>query len=148
MPRNFHIDNSFHYEEFFNLICGELLGEGIHRKVFECRIDPTIVIKIEQDHSTFANIREWQAWTDCQYYKPVADWLAPCVDISPNGTVMFQKRIASLSRNDKLPEQLPRFLTDVKPQNFGWLDGRIVCHDYPQMITTASTKLRKVEWIW
>lgn len=148
MPRNFHIESAFHFEETFNLMCGDLLGEGIHRKVFEFRFDNTLVIKIEQDHSTFANIREWQTWTDCQYWAKVADWLAPCVDISPSGTIMLQKRVTPLRKSDTLPEKLPAWMTDIKPQNFGWYQNRLVCHDYPQLLTNMSTKLKPVTWEW
>jgi hypothetical protein len=31
---------------------------------------------------------------------------------------------------EKAPTHLPNFMTDLKPENFGRLGNRIVCHDY------------------
>lgn len=148
MPRNFDIESSTHFEEFFNLFCGDLLGEGIHRKVFEHRFDQTVVIKCEQSHSTFANVREWKLWDECRDYKPVADWLAPCIDISPMGTILLQRRVVPFSRRDPLPEKIPDWVLDVKPQNWGWLDNRPVVHDYTNMRTTINKKLVVPDWYW
>ena len=39
--------NGATYEDAFNLLCGKLLGEGIHRKVFECRLRDDLVVKVE-----------------------------------------------------------------------------------------------------
>lgn len=30
------------YEDAFNLLCGKLIGQGIHRQVFACKIDPSL----------------------------------------------------------------------------------------------------------
>jgi len=150
MPRNFAIDNEDQYKDFFNLVAGELLGQGIHRKVFECRLNPDYVIKCEQDHSTFANVREWTIWDDCRWYKPVAQWLAPCIDISPNGLTLIQRKVIPFREGDPMPEKVPGWMMDVKPQNFGWLviDGerRPVLHDYTQQNTNLSKKLVTADW--
>lgn len=131
----------------FNLLCGDLLGEGIHRKVFECTIDPSLVVKVEtaEEYRSFANVAEHKNWDENELYKPVAKWLAPVVAISPCGLVMLQKRVIPL-RDSELPAQLPAFLTDVKPANFGLYEGRVVACDYSFLITTISTRLRKAHW--
>jgi hypothetical protein len=33
-------------------------------------------------------------------------------------------------RQEELPTDLPPWMTDVKKENFGWLNGKIVLHDY------------------
>jgi len=142
------IETSKHFEEAFNLLAGELIGEGIHRKVFECLIDKSLVVKVETGHNHFANVSEWRTWDECRYWKNGAKWFAPCVSISPFGTVMLQKRVDPIRRNDELPNKLPAFLTDVKPENFGWLNGQLVCHDYSSTITTMSLTMKNVEWEW
>lgn len=131
----------------FNALCGDLLGEGIHRKVFECKIDPTLVVKVETDevHRSFANVMEHKNWSENELYKPVARWLAPVVSISPCGFVMLQKRVTPL-REGEYPEKLPSFLTDIKPANFGLFEGRVVACDYSFLITTISERLKKAFW--
>ena len=142
------IDAAQHFEEAFNLLCGELLGEGIHRKVFACTSDPSRVVKCETNTGIFSNAREWRNWDECRYADRWNKWLAPCVAISPLGTVLLQKRVQPLRRGDDLPDKLPAFLTDIKPQNFGWLNGKLVCHDYPQINSSLSDKPRSIGPDW
>lgn len=131
-------------QEALNLLCGKELGRGIHRTVFLCAIDPSLVVKIETDTDYFvgANAAEWRWWDELQYSKPYAQWLAPCKWISPNGRVMLQKRTTHIPV-DRIPDKLPAWLTDTKWENFGMLDGRIVAHDYPQISSSLSKRLRK-----
>lgn len=134
-------------EAAMNTLCGALLGEGIHRKVFACRLDESLVVKVENDeeYRSFANVFEWQNWTDHQFNQSVAKWLAPCTMISPCGLVLIQKRVQPLRESER-PEKLPAFLTDVKDANFGLFEGRVVASDYSTIIANASTRLRKAEW--
>ncbi|MBG6194786.1 hypothetical protein IWQ52_002300 [Labrenzia sp. EL_159] len=46
----------------------------------------------------------------------------------------------------ELPDKLPTFLTDIKRENFGLFDGRLVCIDYATTIMDASTRLKKADW--
>jgi hypothetical protein len=131
----------------FNLLCGELLGSGIHRKVFACKVDPSLVVKVETDEEfrTFANFTEHKNWTENELYKPVADWLAPVVAISPCGLVSLQKRILPV-RPGELPAEVPAFLTDLKAENFGLYEGRVVACDYTFLITNISVRKKKANW--
>ena len=138
------------YEDLFNLVCGKCLGEGIHRKVFECKLRDDLVVKVEDDGSNFwryfANVREMQFWSEHSDYKPVAQWLAPCEYLSPDGRILFQKRVEPCTRAFKLPERMPTFLTDLKRENFGWLDGKLVCIDYSTTIPNPNIRLKKADW--
>lgn len=136
------------FEDAFNILCGKLLGEGIHRKVFECRIRPDLVVKVEHDTDWryFANVLEMRFWDDHQYFDKVAQWLAPCEYMSPDGRILLQRRALPIVDSSALPAQLPEFLSDVKVDNFGMLDGRLVCVDYAMTIPNPSTRLKKVEW--
>lgn len=136
------------YQEAFNLLCRNKIGSGVHRDVFECRLDRTLVVKVETDlpWRYFANVLEDKFWADHQHCKAIAKWLAPTVYMSPDGLILLQKRCEPLRLTDKLPSRLPSFLTDIKRENFGWLDGRIVCFDYALNIPSPSTKLRKANW--
>lgn len=142
------LDNASVYEDAFNLLCGDLIGSGAHRKVFECRLDKSLVVKVEMPEKWryFANVHEMKFWNDHQYYKKVSDWLAPCEYLSPDGRILLQKKVSVANENDKLPECLPAFLTDVKAKNFGWYEGRFVCVDYAITLINPSTRLKKVTW--
>lgn len=132
-------------KDFLDLFAGEKLGSGIARCVYECNLDETLVIKVEMRSQNFQNVLEWENWRCWGEVKDIGIWLAPCVDISPCGTVLLQKRTKPVEQAE-LPEMLPRFLTDTKVGNFGKYDGRIVCHDYAHIITTAQSRTRKAEW--
>lgn len=137
------------YQDAFNLLCGKLIGEGVHRRVFECRIRKDLVVKVEGEvgwHRSFANVTEMRFWSDHQFFDKVARWLAPCEYLSPDGLILLQKRVSPIVGLSELPKQLPSFLTDLKPSNFGLLDGRIVCVDYASTIPNPSTRLRNVVW--
>lgn len=140
--------NGATYEDAFNLLCDKLLGEGIHRKVFECRLRDDLVVKVEAetDWRYFANVLEMRFWNDHEHYKKVADWLAPCEYLSPDGRILLQRKASPIVDRSALPEQVPAFLSDLKPENFGMLDGRLVCLDYAMTIPNPSTRLKKVDW--
>lgn len=139
------------YEDTFNLMCGELLGSGMHRKVFEFRWRADLVIKVEDNvprwaWRAFSNAHEMRFWEDHQHYEPVARWLAPCEWMSPDGLVLLQKRTDPLPVGYEMPKRVPEFLTDLKRANFGLYEGRLVCVDYATTITKPSLKPKKAEW--
>ena len=133
------------FEDAFNLLCGDKLGEGIHRTVFACRLRPELVVKVENDDDWryFANVMEMKFWNDHESYSKVARWLAPCEYMSPDGRILLQKRVRPLLDESELPAELPAFLTDIKPENFGLLDGRVVCIDYALNIPSPSMRMKK-----
>ena len=120
-----------------------LLAKGSTRTVYVA--SDREVVKIESV-GTFNNVLEYTLWQDLQYCPEVADWLAPCIGISPDGSMLMQRRAEPLPEDYKLPEYLPEFLTDTRRDNYGLLDGRFVCVDYAGLIRHACTALRKVEW--
>ena len=135
------------YKDCFNLLCAKKLGGGIHRDVFECKIRKDLVVKVEgSDFRYFANVREMSFWDEHQYHEGIAKWLAPCEYLSPDGRVLLQKKATPIARESDLPERLPSFLTDVKMENFGMLNGRIVCVDYAMYLASVSTRMIKARW--
>jgi hypothetical protein len=135
------------FEDAFDLLCGDLLGRGVHRKVFACKLLPALVVKVEYDELRyFANFREQAFWDEHQDYPRVAEWLAPCEFLSPDGRVLLQRRVDPLPAGYAMPEQLPHFLPDHKRENYGLLDGRFVCVDYSMVVTSPSLRPRKVTW--
>lgn len=136
------------FEDAFNLLCGKQLGGGIHRDVFECRLRPELVVKVERENDWryFANVQEMKLWSDNQHYDKVARWLAPCDYMSPDGSILLQRKVNICNSFDTLPNELPSFLTDLKPENFGWLEGRFVCVDYAMTLDSPNLRLKKVNW--
>lgn len=135
-------------EDALNLLCGNLIACGAHRKVFECKLRDDLVVKVEDDENRrFANVLEMEFWLAHQFYEPVAKWLAPTIKLSPDGRVLLQKRCSPLPADMRLPEKMPGFLTDLKVANFGMFEGRVVCLDYALTIANPSVRLRKVEWM-
>jgi hypothetical protein len=136
------------FKDAFNLLCGKKLGGGIHREVYECRLRPELVVKVEleEDWRSFANVREMLFWSNNQHYDKVAKWLSPCDYMSPDGRILLQRKVQIASATDTLPSELPSFLTDLKPDNFGWLDGRFVCVDYALSLDNPNIKPKKVKW--
>lgn len=135
------------FEDAFNLLCGPLLGEGIHRKVFECKLLPDLVVKVENDdYRYFANVMEMKFWCDHEHYPRISTYLAPCTHLSPDGRILLQKRVDPIPQGFTLPTHLPSFLSDFKRENFGLLDQKLVCVDYAMTIPNPSLRLKKVDW--
>ena len=108
-----------------DLTFGTLLGNGAYRNVYELKLNPTYVIKYERTR-TFCNAQEWLIWQEVQG-TDLERWFAPCHLISQDGAFLIQQRTKPVS---KLPAELPDFFADLKPENFGRLNGRLVAHDY------------------
>jgi hypothetical protein len=89
---------------------------------------------------------EMKIWSDNQHREAIARWLAPCHMLSPDGLIMLQQRVEPIRDSDTLPDMIPAFLTDIKRENFGWYDGRIVCVDYAMHLDNLSTRLKKATW--
>lgn len=98
------------FEDLFYMICGEKLGNGIHRDVYACKIRPELVVKVESSEMRyFANVIEMKFWDEHQHYKAVADWLAPCEYLSPDGRILMMQRVKPLPDDFVLPSKMPTF---------------------------------------
>lgn len=141
-----------------DLVLGALLGKGISRTVYQCRLDPGLVIKLEDPaEKRFQNVTEWQTWDEASELHAARDWLAEPKWISENGLVLFMETTCKFNdtgKSWKVPERVPLFLSDLKSENFGWVHRRrkwlFVCHDYGLNLSINhglnAYKTRKVEW--
>ena len=135
------------YEDAFNLLCGHKLGSGMTRTVYQCNVDKSLVVKVENAdvRTHFQNLMEWFVWSrvcGTDYEK----WFAPVVEISPDGRLLLMKKTMPLS---ELPTSMPAFFTDFKRANFGLLNGHPVAHDYGThllMEVGMSKRMKKVNW--
>lgn len=138
------------YEDAFNMLAGRLIGEGCYRKVFECKLRPELVVKVEEEpedgYREFHNVAEAKFWKYNEQHTAVSKWLAPIIYSSPDGFILLQKKVRMAHDTDELPRQLPAFLTDLKVGNFGWLGNQLVCIDYALHIHTPNVRLKKADW--
>jgi len=138
--------------DFVTFLCGKFLGSGTFRSVFECNFDDRFVVKVEP-RNTNCNIVEYMIWEEVQYLKGnlawVKDWFAPIEWISPNGRILIMRRTKDYPKRKK-PEKIPKFLWDIKPNNFGWYKGNYVCHDYGQFYNFIEYKkgFKKIDWAY
>lgn len=138
--------------ELWRMVVGRELGHGSARYVYEHALDPTLVVKVETADGSFQNVKEWETW-QFVHDTPHARWFAPCVAISPCGSVLLQRRTEPAT---SYPDELPNYLTDFKLGNYGMLtpeDGgepRFVCHDYGFtriMLVGLTRRMARVSWV-
>lgn len=133
--------------ELESLIIGKQIGSGGSRRVYECAFNESKVIKLEWSN-TYQNIIEWETWERVRDKPTIAKWFAPCIQMSRNGLLLIQTRAEPLPKNYHLPRRLPGFLSDIKADNFGLINGALVCTDYGTMLARAikHTELTSVTW--
>lgn len=133
-------------KELLKAIGGERIGRGIYRDVYEVRDNPKYVIKIERKPGSgnFANACEWINYCNNRDWHKLGPWLADCLTINKNGTVLIQRKVEFRDR-DKYPDKIPSIFTDTKYQNFGWIGDRFVCCDYPYF-KVVGFGMRVAKW--
>jgi hypothetical protein len=133
--------------DFFRMFCGDLIGTGVARTVYNHAQDPKLVVKIEHYARSFQNIIEWETWKRVEMTEH-AKWFAPCVNVSPTGIVLIQKKTA-IKSTKHYPERIPTFFTDTKYSNYGFLGRQLVCHDYGVHLLMEKgmrKTMRKADW--
>jgi hypothetical protein len=139
--------------DFVTSLCGEYLGSGQFRSVFDYALDDKYVIKIEPKN-TNCNTIEYMMYNEIQYLQGdlswVKDWFAPVKWISPNGRLLVMRKTKPHTdkTKKKRPDKIPKFLWDVKEENFGWIGNNYVCHDYGQLynLIEYSKRMIKIDW--
>ena len=116
-------------QELLGTLLEDRLGRGVSREVFSIFGSETLVAKVERPGlAHWANIMEFRVWNELKGTW-LEEWLAPSRALSLGGALLLQARTTPIPYS-KLPEKIPDIFTDLKPENFGWYDGRVVCHDY------------------
>lgn len=112
--------------------CGEKLGRGLNRDVYVLKHDESWVVKIQRT-TNFDNILEYSIWEALKRVPKYSKWFAEVLTINETGFVLFQKRVEHRRWKD-YPKKIPKFFTDLKLKNYGWIDGQFVCCDYPNVL--------------
>lgn len=116
-------------EACLDILCGEYIGSGASRTVYQSNLFENWVIKIERDGIN-SNLLEYETWCVVKNTK-FKKWFAPCAWISDNGKVLIMEKTEPLEKlSKKMIKTLPKFISDVKRDNFGLLNGKLVTHDY------------------
>lgn len=113
--------------DLFKMLCGHEIGYGAYRTVYDCNINPEWVVKRDSGDN-FSNIFEYEMYREYQDTK-IGKWLAPVHWVSQRGLWPVMSKTEPLPKA-KLPKRIPAIFADTHPGNFGWLNGRVVCHDY------------------
>lgn len=112
--------------ELNHLFVGSMIARGTYREVYELMHDASLVLKYEARPRCFNNAIEWEIWNEVKGAE-LARWLAPCIQISFSGSFLIQARTQPIT---EMPDEVPDFLADLKLENFGLYEGRVVAHDY------------------
>ena len=135
------------FKEAFRLLCGQQIGVGQSRIVYDSPMLRGMVIKVEAGAQNFQNVLEYEAWCRVRGTE-FEKWFAPVEYISPSGLVLVMRKTASIPA-EQYPIKMPKFFTDFKRSNYGLLNGQVVCHDYGTslLFEHGMTKAMKtVEW--
>lgn len=137
--------------KIIKLVCGEKIGEGVHREVFVCKQNPNFVVKVEKRdcRGIFANVTEWRNWMNNKEWKWFGKYLAPIELINETGDILVQRRV-EFKEKKFYPKKIPILFTDIKQANFGWIDGQFVCCDYAYLlmltVKTDSSRYKNANW--
>lgn len=129
---------------------GKKIGYGCYRDVYQYNLNDKYVIKLEREN-TDCNTVEYLLWNEirglCGNLAWVKDWFAPVNWISPNGKILVMEKTIERP-NKKKPSKIPKFLWDVKEDNFGWIGNKYVCHDYGQFYNFIKYDKKMQDAVW
>ena len=117
------------------------------RVVYECKLDPTLVVKVEETAGQFQNVIEWETWKRVQD-TPYSRWFAKPHSISDNSCILLMERTQPPQPQQFLA-QMPVFLCDFKRTNFGMSGKWLVCHDYGTNLLFEhgmTKRMKKAHW--
>lgn len=118
--------------DILDLLCGDFIGEGQTRRVYNCNLVKGYVVKIEKEAGSHDNLLEYYFYNAVKYQPEIVKWLAPTSWISNNGRVLLQKKASLITPENKkrIPDKVPDWMTDMKYSNYGFIGKQFVCFDY------------------
>lgn len=142
------INNKIVSLEILDFLCDDYLGGGISRFVFDFKLNKKFVVKIDCSDRN-ANVIEHNIWVEAKQYEPkLQKWFAPCHELSRCGRIMLQRKCKTGIPFDQFPKKIPDFFVDRKYQNWGMLDGKMVCFDYAGTILSNLGNFKMVDANW
>lgn len=134
-------------EEYVKNNKDQLIGTGLTRDVYRYNIQTNLVIKIEGNsvkRNSFQNVKEYLFTKELEYCEEIK-YIAKTFDISENGKYIIQEYARDVTDdewNNFIADRSPSFLTDLKRENVGVIDDRIVVRDYGSAIMTNRFKMK------
>lgn len=134
--------------DLVRMMLGDRVGLGASREVYQFMANGRWIIKLEV-RDTFQNVHEHEVWKlvrDTKWRR----WFAPVVMVSECGQCLVMEQTVPLPLKAKRPAMMPSFFDDLKPENFGTFEGRIVCHDYglTKLLSQGLDHARMVKARW
>ena len=135
------------FEGIADMVVGEKIGSGFSRDVYHWTPNSNHVLKVAKSYRGIeANIIEFSTWEsleiNSEFARIAKQWFAPCMEISGCGRYLIMAKTSPV-RPSEAPTVIPSFVTDLKLENIGWLNGRIVFHDYGMNLFTEEAIARK-----
>jgi len=128
--------------------CGKKIASGANRDVYECLLNPNWVVKI-QISNNFDNLIEWKIWDAVYRAEWWAKWFAACLTITESGMILIQQKV-DFPLTKVYPKRVPRFFTDLKYKNYGFIDGQLKCVDYSNvlcmLVGLMDKRMRNAKW--
>jgi hypothetical protein len=130
-------------------LCGQYKDHGSSRDVYQCKMHHDFVVKV-QYNGKFDNVLEHEIWGAIQYADWWAEWFAECVFISKTGKILIQQKIILKPSKKDYPKKIPRFFTDIKIDNYGFVGDQLKCCDYAHVLGMLTgcmdKKMRRATW--
>lgn len=125
-------------------ICGDKIGGGCYRVVYDLRFDSRYVVKIEPhpQQGNFANALEWFNFINYQG-SPLGSHLCPILCISEDSQILIMRKARQATSKEGLPKRLPAAFTDLKIENWGWIGDKPYIFDYPLLIADQDERRAK-----
>lgn len=146
--KHFELEDLIQFEAT-NVLCGDKLGEGIHRTVFRSRFDRSAVVKVATNEDGIkANIEEMATWRSVEFVESLRSYFAECRYLSGYGTLLVQEYIPPIPKGKY---KIPAFFTDLKQDNFGLISGtkqsQVVCRDYGiHLLREKGMTKKMIDW--
>ena len=128
----------------FEILVGDFISEGVHRKVYNHKKDNTLVIKVKKD-SHFDDHSKIEVLNWINSNEDIRKWLAPIVDYSKDYRYTIQKKI---KLGYECPKNLPTFLKKYPPDiksghkneklHWGKFEDRLVLCDYGRVLFNSK----------
>lgn len=118
-----------------------IIGSGVSRNVYRPDHEPKVVYKVEKkDSFSFQNVKEYLICDELQY-TAVYSMFAKILAISEDGGIVVQEYARDVTDEEYerwLDGKCPWFVTDIKKDNVGVINGKVVIRDYGSSILTKN----------
>ena len=119
---------------------GQFISKGQSREVYYLRDDKNYIVKKELKPHIRHNRKEYFSYLKLVKMNQ-AHWVAPCFLVGAFLIMPYCKK------PEKFPKLVPNFLKDTHKKNFGILDDKFVCFDYPVLNDLKEFELVRPLWV-